>query len=169
MHHVRKNIPLVIAIIILLVAVGVVIFILRYVQPTYETPGTVVIPTQEITNQATDTANENIDDSIETVIILAPQANSLVTTPLVIQGQAIGTWFFEAALPLQIMDANNTIIGKGVASAQADWMTENLVPFVGTIEFTTPATPTGWIVIRANNPSGLPENDDEFRMPVRFE
>lgn len=161
MHHTRKKIPLLIAVSILLFVVGVAVYIFGYLEPTYETPGNIIPQPQAVGNPT--------DETVESVIIVAPQANSLATSPLVIQGRAKGTWFFEAALPLQIMDANNTIIGRGVASAQAEWMTENLVPFVGTVEFTSPSTPSGWVVIRANNPSGLPENDDEFRIPVRFQ
>lgn len=159
MHHLRKKIPLLIAISILLFFVGIAVYVFGYLTPKYETPGNIV----------SQTSSENLNVSNESVIIATPQPGSVVTSPLVVQGQATGTWFFEAALPIQIVDVNGKVIGKGVASAQADWMTEALVPFAGSIEFSAPSTPNGWVVIKKNNPSGLPENDDEFRMPVRFE
>ncbi len=152
MHHLRKKIPLLISISILLLFVGIAVYIFGYLTPTYETPGSIVSP-----------------NSTEKVIVASPQAGVIITSPVVIQGQATGTWFFEAALPVQILDGNNAVVGRGVASAQADWMTEQLVPFAGTLEFTKPNTPTGWLVIKANNPSGLPEHNNEFRIPVRFE
>lgn len=159
MHNLGKKIPLLIATSILLFFVGIAVYIFGYLTPTYETPGSIVsqIPA------------ENLNTPIESVIIATPQPSSVVSSPLTVQGQATGTWFFEAALPIQIVDGNEKVVGKGVASAQADWMTENLVPFAGSIKFSTPNTPTGWIIIKKNNPSGLPENDDGFRIPVRFE
>lgn len=159
MHHLRKKIPLLIVISILLFFVGIAVYIFGYLTPSYETPGSIV----------SQTSSENLNTPNESVSIATPQPGSIVTSPLIVQGQATGTWFFEAALPIQIVDGNGKVIGKGVASAQADWMTENLVPFAGSIEFTAPNTPTGWIVFKKNNPSGLPEHDDEFRIPVRFE
>jgi spore germination protein GerM len=54
------------------------------------------------------------------------------------------------------------------AQAQGDWMTTNFVPFSSTLTFSTPTTPTGILVLQKDNPSGLPENDAEIRIPVRF-
>lgn len=158
MHHLRKKIPLLIAVSILLFFVGIAVYIFGYLTPTYETSGSII----------SQTSSENLNTTNESVIIATPQPSSIVSSPLTVQGQATGTWFFEAALPLQIVDANEKVIGKGVASAQADWMTADLVPFSGNVEFTTPSTPSGWIVIKKNNPSGLPDHDDEFRIPIRF-
>ena len=47
-------------------------------------------------------------------------------------------------------------------------MTEEYVDFTGTVEFAEPETETGVMEFRRDNPSGLPENDEEIRIPVRF-
>ena len=47
-------------------------------------------------------------------------------------------------------------------------MTENFVPFRTELEFRTPTTERGTLVLEKDNPSGLPENSDELRIPVRF-
>ncbi|EKD63842.1 MAG: hypothetical protein ACD_51C00182G0004 [uncultured bacterium] len=65
------------------------------------------------------------------------------------------------------MDANGTVIAQGLVQALSDWQTEELVPFEGTLEFTTDAL-AGELILRKDNPSGLPENDEEIRIPVRF-
>lgn len=158
MHHLRKKIPLLIATSILLFFVGIAVYIFGYLTPAYETPGNIV----------SQTSSENVNTPNGSIIIVTPQPGSVITSPLIVQGQATGTWFFEAVLPIQIIDGNGEIIGKGVVSAQADWMTEALVPFAGSIDFTAPNTPDGWVVVKKNNPSGLPENGDEFRIPIRF-
>ena len=47
-------------------------------------------------------------------------------------------------------------------------MTENFVPFEGTLTFTAPTSGKGTLVLEKDNPSGLPEHADELRMPVKF-
>jgi len=100
--------------------------------------------------------------------VTSPKANTLVASPLTVSGEARGYWFFEASFPVKLLDG----IGKEIVikpmQAQGEWMTENFVPFSGTLEFTAPATATGTLVFQKDNPSGLPEHDDEFRIPIRF-
>jgi hypothetical protein len=47
-------------------------------------------------------------------------------------------------------------------------MTENFINFQGKIEFSQPITETGYILFKKDNPSGLPEHDELFKMPVKF-
>lgn len=47
-------------------------------------------------------------------------------------------------------------------------MTEDFVPFMVSLAFDAPSTATGTLVLKRDNPSGLPQNDDEVRVPVRF-
>jgi hypothetical protein len=47
-------------------------------------------------------------------------------------------------------------------------MTEEFVPFTATLTFEQPETETGFLVLEKDNPSGLPEQADELRIPVSF-
>jgi len=42
------------------------------------------------------------------------------------------------------------------------------VPFQAKIEFQYPETKKGTLILEKDNPSGLPENTDELRIPVTF-
>lgn len=95
------------------------------------------------------------------------KANDVLTSPLTVTGEAAG-WYFEASFPVQLLDGTGKIIAQGPAQAQGDWMTTNFVPFKATLTFAKPATATGTLVLRNDNPSGLPENDRFLRIPVRF-
>ena len=98
-----------------------------------------------------------------------PQPNTRVESPLTVTGQAVGSWFFEASFPMVLLNANGTIIGQGSAQAQGDWMTSDLVPFKGTLTFSSNLVimdTTGTLVLQKENPSGLPENDESFSIPV---
>lgn len=102
------------------------------------------------------------------VRVITPKINQLVTSPLDIQGEARGTWYFEASFPVKLLDSNGNEIALGVANAQGDWMTENFVPFKLSLIFSKPATEIGILVLVKDNPSGLYQNDDQVSFPIRF-
>lgn len=91
-----------------------------------------------------------------------------VQSPLTVEGEARGTWFFEASFPVRLLDGNGKEIAVIPAQAQGDWMTEDFVPFRAELTFTLPTTAEGTLVLEKDNPSGLPEYADELRIPVRF-
>jgi hypothetical protein len=97
-----------------------------------------------------------------------PRPNEVVTSPLAIEGQARGTWFFEASFPVKLLDNNGQVMATAIAQAQSDWMTEDFVPYKATIEFTAKEGGVGTLVLEKDNPSDLPQNADELRVPVIF-
>ena len=122
------------------------------------------------------TFTEDIGNALEKndlVRVTTPAPNSAVKSPLIVQGEARGYWFFEASFPVKILDGNGTTLGVGIAQANppahGDWMTENFVPFSTTLVFNIPATKHGTLVLEKDNPSGLPEHGDKLHFPVVFE
>lgn len=99
---------------------------------------------------------------------LTVSPNQLVVSPLMVAGKVPGTWYFEASFPVQLVDANGTVLAQGPAQAGADWMTPELVPFSITLNYAQPETDTGTLILEKDNPSGLPENAAVVRIPVRF-
>lgn len=108
------------------------------------------------------------DDSI---IIDTPTAYQDVTSPITIKGKARGNWFFEASFPITVVNWDGLIIGEGTATADSDWMTTEFVPFSARVSYTL-ATSTpynrGAIILKKDNPSGLPENDVAREIPIQF-
>jgi hypothetical protein len=108
------------------------------------------------------------------VTLSNPLANAVITSPLTLTGEA-GGWYFEGSFPVEVVDASGNIIVQGQATATGDWMTTDFVPFTASLTFTNPYTAgdpeaekAGKIILRKDNPSGLPENDDSFEVPIRF-
>lgn len=97
---------------------------------------------------------------------LVPHA--VIASPLLVTGKAPGTWFFEANIGLGVLDENGVEIARGHAEADGNWMTTEPVRFVGTIHFVAPLSATGFIEVRKDNPSDLPELDASIRVPIRF-
>lgn len=105
----------------------------------------------------------------EMIRVFSPEQKALVTSPLKIKGEARGTWFFEASFPIFIEDEAGREIGRGIATAQGEWMTEEFVPFTAEIVFERGNSKSGVVVFEKDNPSGLPENADSISVPVLFE
>ena len=106
--------------------------------------------------------------STDNVRVSSPSLYGTVSSPVQIIGEAKGTWYFEAVFPITITDANGKELGKGQAHATSDWMTTNWVPFTAMITFNKPTTALGRIIFHKDNPSGLPENEKQETMIVRF-
>ncbi|MFH0852377.1 MAG: GerMN domain-containing protein [bacterium] len=103
------------------------------------------------------------------ITMISPQPNQVVTSPLIIEGTSKGGWFFEGSFPIKILDASGQEIASSFVQAQSDWMTTDPVNFRGEIRFISPASGNGTLLLQKDNPSGLPQNDKEFRVPIRFD
>jgi len=86
-----------------------------------------------------------------------------------VSGVARGPWYFEASFPVFLIDEQGTVIAQGVATAETEWMTEDFVPFQAELVFEKPTVGArGTLLLKRSNPSGLPENDQQFELPVDF-
>jgi len=97
----------------------------------------------------------------------SPTAGSVIESPLTVRGEAPGNWFFEANIVVELQDANENQIAMTGMMATEEWMTPEMVSFEGTLEFETDAK-DGFLIIRKDNSSGLPEHDASESFPVRF-
>lgn len=114
---------------------------------------------------------EDIGDELEKADLIKvtdPRPNAIVTSPLTVRGVARGNWYFEASFPVELLDATGVRLAQVPAQAQGEWMTTDFVPFTATLTFTAPTSSTGTLLLHKDNPSGLPQNDDALRIPVRF-
>jgi len=114
---------------------------------------------------------EDIGNELEKADLIRvnnPRPNQMISSPLVLEGEARGFWFFEASFPVRLFDGAGKEIAIAIAQAKGEWMTEEFVPFGATLEFAKPTTASGTLVFEKDNPSGLPEHDDSLIMPIRF-
>lgn len=107
-------------------------------------------------------------EKVDLIRVTNPLPNQEVASPLNIEGQARGSWYFEGVFPITLYDEKNEIMGTATGQAQADWATEDFVPFKATLEFSDPKTERGNLILENDNPSGLPEYSEALRIPVIF-
>lgn len=95
-------------------------------------------------------------------------SNQEISSPLKITGEARG-WYFEGSFPVMLTDWDGRIIAQGVAIAKGEWMTTEFVPFEASLEFNKPEYKNnGFLILKKDNPSGLPQNDAAYEIPVKY-
>jgi hypothetical protein len=103
------------------------------------------------------------------IVVDSPAPGALVTSPLRVRGEARGSWFFEGDFPLLLTDGRGKVVATGFCAAKKEWMTDEFVAFEGTLDFKKPSSgDKGMLILKRNNPTGLPEHDDALEIPVFF-
>lgn len=103
------------------------------------------------------------------IVVFEPVPNAIISSPVLIKGQARGSWFFEASFPVKLLDGNGKPISSGIAQAEGEWMTNDFVSFRAELSYNGfSSTTSGVLVLKKDNPSGMRELDDELILPVRF-
>ncbi len=106
-------------------------------------------------------------DEQNIIVVSSPISNAEVSSPLIVAGRARGSWFFEASFPIILLDQYGNVIAESHAAAQDIWQTNDFVKFIGNIQYNNYIKGTkGTLLLKKDNPSGLPENDASIRIPV---
>lgn len=132
------------------------------------TPIPTITPTLTPTFTPTPTTLTPTPMISDLINVTNPSSNQIVSSPLTISGRARGPWFFEAQAPVQLLDGNSQVIAQGSITAQGDWQTNNFVPFTEVLNFSTPSTSRGQLILRNANPSDLAQNSRQLTVPIRF-
>jgi hypothetical protein len=115
---------------------------------------------------------ESIGNELEKIDIIRidyPRPNQVIQSPLTVTGEARGPWFFEASFPVILTNWDGLIIAQGIAQAKSDWMTTDFVPFEARLTFAVDKSAysnKGSLILKKDNPSGLPQNDDALEIPI---
>lgn len=105
-------------------------------------------------------------DKTDLIRITSPRPNQSVSGTVTVTGEARGSWYFEASFPVQLVNTQQKVIASSIATAEGEWMTEEFVPFKAELSVPASVSGKGTLILKKDNPSGLPEHDDELRVPV---
>ena len=106
----------------------------------------------------------------EGIVIYSPKTDERISSPLKISGKIMGEGWtaFEGAVgSVELLEKS----GKKLASAQlktvGEWM-QTQVSFEASLEFKTTVEGEGKLVFHNENPSGMPEKERQFVLPVNI-
>ena len=154
-----------IAIILLVILITTLFFITKYLNNQENISVEDIRVEQKIVDNYITTKGNSDIIKLDTLI-----SGDTISSPLEINGKARGPWYFEASFPVILTNWDGLIIASSVAQAQGEWMTNEFVPFQVRLEFETNSmvNKSGSLILRKNNPSGLPEYDDSLEIPIFF-
>jgi hypothetical protein len=147
-------------IILIVFVLGFTFFLRSAKTPQEDKPS----PTEEIIEKIT-----YINATADLIIAELPFPGAVTGKEFGVIGKARGYWFFEGSFPIDLLDQNGKIIAQGYAQADGEWMTENFVPFKGTIKAPESYIGKATLVLKKNNASGLQEHDASISFPITVE
>lgn len=169
---------------VLIVCCVGLIGLLTYRVMASRTSQEVLRPTTEQTSapetSPTPTSNTLPTSYKDLIEIISPLPKSDITlnaptTTIEVRGKARGSWFFEGTFPVELVSGTKNVglIAKGIASADGEWMTTEYVPFHATLtvhltndQILNASGSDGSLILKKDNPSGDPKNDDAFIIPI---
>jgi len=110
-----------------------------------------------------------VNASADLIRVTNPTPGAVVGKPITVMGEARGNWYFEASFPIEVRNSAGAVIATGIAQAQGEWMTENFVPFVATVQIPANYIDEAVLVLMNDNPSGMPENARSMSFPITIE
>src|SRR3989344_487206 len=106
----------------------------------------------------------------KSIQVFLPKANETVSSPLEVTGSVNGEgWIgFEGQVgTVKLFDSFGKELALGILTATEDWM-KSSVNFESTLWFDYPENGTGKLVFYNENPSGEPERNKTFEIPVKL-
>lgn len=107
--------------------------------------------------------------SADNIVVSKPLPEEKVAQTFGVQGEARGGWYFEASFPIEITDSNEVMLTTAIAQAQGEWMTELFVPFKAQVQIPASYHGPATVILKKDNPSGMPENDGSLSYSVVIE
>lgn len=102
--------------------------------------------------------------------VFLPKIDEEIFTPLEIKGTVKGNgWIgFEGQVgTVKLLDSEGNKLAEGILKATTDWM-QSSIRFETTLDFISLNIDTGTLVFHNENPSGLPQNNREFILPIKI-
>jgi hypothetical protein len=110
-----------------------------------------------------------INASPDNIVVELPFPGAVTGKEFSVIGKARGPWYFEASFPVEVLDSQGKRLAMGIAQAEGDWMTTEFVPFTAVIKIPETYIGKATLILRKDNPSGLPEHDASMSFPFTIE
>ncbi len=157
--------------VLLLVLIILMIFAIRIMLQNKETylPGLGQTQIKDNAGGPDYTPNLEITGNKDDLVSLSVKPGDTIKGKITVTGSVKGAYFFEANAGMQLLDANKVVLKSGNITATSDWMTSDPVSFTGTIDATGIPSGSGYLRIKNDNPSDLPQNDKYIDIPIFYQ
>lgn len=107
--------------------------------------------------------------SADMIVVETPFPDAVTGKTFSVIGKARGPWFFEASFPIELLDKDGQRLDIAIAQAEGEWMTTEFVPFRAELRAPESYIGPAMLILRKDNPSGLPEHDASISFPITVE
>jgi hypothetical protein len=107
--------------------------------------------------------------SLDNIVVSKPLPGEKVAQTFSLQGEARGGWYFEASFPVEVQGIDGEVLTTAIAQAEGEWMTELFVTFKAQVEIPASYHGPATVILKKDNPSGMPENDGSLSYPIVIE
>ena len=156
MHSTKLLREKVIYLIVIVVVLSVIWFVFNHAKKV-EAP---IEPTAKITYT---------NSTPDIITVELPFPGAVTGKDFSIIGKARGNWFFEASFPIEVLDKDGKSLYKGIAQAQGEWMTTDLVAFKASVNIPQSYIGPATLILKKDNPSGIAEKDASISFPITIE
>ncbi|MFM2381326.1 MAG: hypothetical protein RLZZ76_93 [Candidatus Parcubacteria bacterium] len=137
---------------------------------TLRAPEVPLLPENEVPVEESQTETITYTNaSADLVTVELPLPGAMTGKEFGVIGSARGYWFFEGSFPIEILDKDGNVLTTGIGTALGEWMTEDFVKFVSEVKVPETYIGPATVVLKKDNPSGLPENDASVSFPITIE
>lgn len=128
-----------------------------------------VFAKQKANDTSTQSPTPRINSDTKIPQITSPKDLKSVSSPLTITGIVPAGWMFEGSFPVKLFTNSGKLIAETTAHeiTAGDWQTGGSVKFSATLTFKVNES-LGKLRLMKDNPSGLPENNVSYEIPVTF-
>ena len=110
----------------------------------------------------------NAEQMMEAIQVTDPKPRQVVTSPFKVEGKALSKWFYNNQISVKLIDGNERVLATVNAKAQTGPTGEEMMTFIGVVNFQTPNTEKGKLIIEKTNPLDKTEPMGPLVIPVRF-
>lgn len=106
------------------------------------------------------------------IVVTLPFPGAVTGKEFSVRGKARGYWFFEASFPVVVYDDKGNELAIGLANpepAGTEWMTTEFVDFKADLKVPDTYIGPAVLLLKKDNPSGLPEHDAQVSFPFTIE
>lgn len=107
--------------------------------------------------------------SADLIQVELPYPGAVTGKEFSVKGKARGFYFFEASFPVELQTPAGDVLYTGIATAEGDWMTEDFVKFTAPMKAPSTFMGPAVLVLKNDNPSGMPEKDSSVSFPITVE
>lgn len=98
--------------------------------------------------------------------LIKPVGGDKLPNPFIARGYVPKNWLFEGQFNYVLKDLNGNTVSQGTIFA--DWnLPQETIPFTTEITYSS-RSDSGLLIFKNDNPSGLPENEKFYSIPVKL-